>query len=57
VYAGKKKQGTADRRGQSQPSKKKERWGPDGSKGTLVPKKNYLRIGGRKSNGHSLHPH
>jgi len=57
VYAGKKKQGTADRRGQSQPCRKKERWGPDGSKSTLVPKKNYLRTGGRKSNEHSLHPH
>jgi hypothetical protein len=36
---------------------KKERWGPVGSKVTLVPKKNYLRTGGRKSNDHSLHPH
>jgi len=39
-YAGKKKQGTADRRGQSEPRRKKERWGSDGSKGTLGPKKN-----------------
>jgi hypothetical protein len=36
-------------RGQSEPLRKKERWGPDGSMGTLVPEKNNdLRTGGMK---------
>jgi hypothetical protein len=48
-YAGKKKQGTADRRGQSHEGKKKD-GAQMGQWETLVPKKNYWRTGRRVMN-------
>jgi hypothetical protein len=42
-YAGKKKEGTADRRGQSEPQRKKKDGAQMGQWETLVPKKNYWR--------------